>query len=172
MKTDQPTSNPPTPPSLSPKWVPWSPRALATRPQHPRQSHHSARGLLLGLVFTRLGWGGSVTVGGEGTDARCLGSEEGMLALLLSVRQVHELQEQISSRAVQHCQVLFRRLLSPVAALVQAAGVHCTGFFNRKQNVRTGRVIWDSECFIFKWGRGCWQPGVPAQLALQLCPSC
>lgn len=87
------------------------------------------------------GWGGGT--GDSAGDARRPGSEEGMLALLLllPVRQVHQLEEQISSRAVQHRQVLLCRFLSLVATLVQAASVHHTRFFNRKQNIVMGRVI-------------------------------
>lgn len=50
-------ANPPPPATTIPEPRMGPPEPPITRPQHPRRSHHSARGLLLGLVFTRLGWG-------------------------------------------------------------------------------------------------------------------
>lgn len=90
------------------------------------------------------------------------------LLLLLPVCQVHELEEQISGRAIQHRQVLLvRRLLSAVAALVQAAAVHGARLCRREQNVVMERVLWDHQEVVLGWGRGWWQPGEPAQLQLQ-----
>lgn len=85
-------------------------------------------------------------VGQGGGDSPRPGSEHGVLALLLllllPVCQVHEPEEQISGRAIQHRQVLLlRRLLSAVAALVQAAGVHGTRLCRRKQNAGMEKVI-------------------------------
>lgn len=81
-------------------------------------------------------------------------SEQGVLALLLllPVCQVHELEEQISGRTIQHRQVLLlRRLLSAVAALVQAGAVHGARLCRRKQKVAMGQVLWG---LFWLWGKG------------------
>lgn len=55
------------------------------------------------------------------------GSGAGLLLALLPARQVHEAQQQVPGRAVQHRQVLLLLLLLPLAAFLQARGVHGAG---------------------------------------------
>lgn len=56
------------------------------------------------------------------------GSGPGLLLALLPARQVHEAQQQVPGRAVQHRQVLLLLLLLlPLAAFLQARGVHGAG---------------------------------------------
>lgn len=70
----------------------------------------------------------------SGGEHAC-GSEAGLLLALLPARQVHEAQQQVPGRAVQHRQVLLRLLLLllPLAAFLQARGVHGAGVCEGKK---------------------------------------